>query len=88
KGFRPPNRKEYGAVNLRELSSVEGDAVGPDELRGAGLVHKRDKLIKILGNGDVDRPITVSAHAFSESARTKIEGAGGKVVILEERQGR
>ncbi|HEX2195739.1 MAG TPA: 50S ribosomal protein L15 [Actinomycetota bacterium] len=88
KGFNPPNRKVYGAVNLRELSTVDGDAVGPDELRAAGLVHKRDKLIKVLGDGEVDRAITVSAHAFSESARSKIEGAGGSVVVLDERTGR
>ena len=88
KGFNPPNRKVYGAVNLRELSTVDGDAVGPDDLRAAGLVHKRDKLIKILGDGDVDRAMTVSAHAFSGSARSKIEGAGGTVVVLDERTGR
>ena len=84
KGFTPPNRKVYGAVNLRELSTVEGDNVGPAEVRAAGLVHKRDKLIKILGNGEIDRSMTVTAHAFSESARTKIEGAGGTVVVLDE----
>ncbi len=88
KGFNPPNRKVYGAVNLRELSTVAGDIVGPDELRAAGLVHKRDKLIKVLGDGEIDRAVTVSAHAFSESARTKIEGAGGSVVVLDERTGR
>ncbi len=88
KGFTPPNRKVYGAVNVRELASVEGDTVGPDEVRAAGLVHKRDKLIKILGNGEIDRAMTVSAHAFSESARTKIEGAGGTVVVLEEQPSR
>jgi large subunit ribosomal protein L15 len=84
KGFTPPNRKVYGAVNLRELATVEGDTVGPDEVRAAGLVHKRDKLIKILGNGEIDRAMTVTAHAFSESARSKIEGAGGTVVVLDE----
>ena len=84
KGFTPPNRKVYGAVNLRELATVEGDNVGPDEVRAAGLVHKRDKLIKILGNGEIDRAMTVTAHAFSQSARTKIEGAGGTVVVLDE----
>jgi large subunit ribosomal protein L15 len=84
KGFTPPNRKVYGAVNLRELASVDGDTVGPDEVRAAGLVHKRDKLIKILGNGEIDRAMTVTAHAFSASARAKIEGAGGTVVVLDE----
>jgi large subunit ribosomal protein L15 len=84
KGFNPPNRKVYGAVNLSDLAEVEGDSIGPDELRAAGLVHKRDKLIKVLGDGEVTRALTVTAHAFSASARTKIEGAGGTAVVLEE----
>ncbi|MDQ3957879.1 MAG: 50S ribosomal protein L15 [Actinomycetota bacterium] len=84
KGFTPPNRKIYGAVNLRELAGVDGDTIGPDEVRAAGLVHKRDKLIKILGNGDIDRAVTVTAHAFSASARSKIEAAGGTVVVAQE----
>ncbi len=73
KGFRPPHRTEYGAVNLSDLTQIDATDVGPDELRSAGLVHKRDKLVKVLGDGDVDRALTVRAHAFSGSARTKIE---------------
>jgi large subunit ribosomal protein L15 len=83
KGFRPPVRKVYGSVNVADLSRIEGSEVGPDELRTAGLVRKRDRLIKILGAGEVDRKLTVRAHAFSESARTKIEGAGGSIEIIE-----
>jgi large subunit ribosomal protein L15 len=84
KGFKPPNRKEFGAVNVAQLSEVDGDTIGPDELRSAGLVHKRDKLIKILGEGEITRPVTVTAHAFSASARSKIESAGGTAVVLDE----
>lgn len=84
KGFTPPNRKVFGAVNLADLEAVSGDTIGPDDLRAAGLVHKRDKLIKILGEGEITRAVTVTAHAFSESARTKIEGAGGTAVVLDE----
>ena len=83
KGFTPPNRREYGAVNVAELEGLEGTELGPDELRGAGLVHKRDKYIKILGTGDISRKVTVRAHAFSETARTKIEGAGGTAEVIE-----
>lgn len=86
KGFTPPNRKVYGAVNVGDLAAVEGTAIGPDELRASGLVHKRDKLIKILGSGDIDRAVTVTAHAFSEAARSKIEAAGGKAEVVAERQ--
>ena len=82
KGFTPPNKKVYGAVNVGDLASVEGSEIGPDELRASGLVHKRDKLIKVLGVGEVDRALTVSAHAFSATARSKIEGAGGTAQIV------
>lgn len=81
KGFTPPNQKVYGAVNVSELEEMDVSDVGPDELRAAGLIHKRDKLIKVLGNGEITRAVNVTAHAFSESARTKIEAAGGTVTV-------
>ena len=84
KGFTPPNRKHYGGVNVSRLEEMSGDTIGPDEFRSAGLVHKRDKLIKILGGGELSRAVTVRAHAFSESARQKIEGAGGKAEVIAE----
>jgi large subunit ribosomal protein L15 len=84
KGFKPPTRKVYGSVNVADLERVDGDVVGPEELRGAGLVRKRDRLIKILGEGDVGRALTVRAHAFSASARSKIEAAGGTAEVIGE----
>jgi len=84
KGFTPPNRKHYGGVNVSRLQDMPGESIGPDEFRAAGLVHKRDKLIKVLGGGDLSRAVTVRAHAFSESARQKIEGAGGKAEVIAE----
>ena len=83
KGFTPPNQRVYGAVNVSELASLEGSEIGPDELRAAGLVHKRDKFVKILGTGDITRAVTVRAHAISEAARTKVEGAGGTVELID-----
>ena len=83
KGFTSPRRKHYGAVNLSQLAEMEGDTIGPDELRAAGLVHKRDKLIKVLGTGELERAVTVSAHAFSETAKSKIEAAGGTATVIE-----
>jgi large subunit ribosomal protein L15 len=88
KGFNPPNRKIYGTVNLSELAALEGSDLGPDELRSAGLVHKRHMLIKILGDGEIGRAVTVRAHAFSGAAREKIEGAGGKAEVLEQKAAR
>ena len=84
KGFRPPNQKIYGAVNVGDLGKLDGDEVTPELLHGAGLVHKRDKLIKVLGTGELDRKMTVRAHAFSEAARSKIEAAGGTVEVLNQ----
>jgi large subunit ribosomal protein L15 len=82
KGFTPPYPTSYGTVNLSSLARVEGDEIGPDELRSAGLVRKRDRLVKILGDGDIDRAVTIRAHAFSASARTKIEAAGGTAEVI------
>ena len=73
----------YAPVNLSDLESVSGDTIGPDELRAAGLVRKKAKLVKILGNGEVGRAVTVRAHAFSEGAKQKIEAGGGSVEVLE-----
>lgn len=81
KGFTPPNRKVYGAVNVGQLGDL-GSEVGPEELRAAGLVRKRDKLVKVLGNGDISKKVTVRAHAFSDAAKTKIEGAGGTAEVI------
>ena len=73
----------YAPVNLSELSDISGDTIGPDELRAAGLVRKKAELVKILGDGEVGRAVTVRAHAFSKSAREKIEAGGGSVEVLE-----
>jgi large subunit ribosomal protein L15 len=86
RGFTPPNRKQYGVVNLSEIDSLKGDQIGPEELRSVGLVRKRDTLVKILGEGEIGRAVTVSAHAFSSSARSKIEAAGGKANLIELRK--
>ena len=83
KGFTPPNRKEYGAVNVAELTELGLTEVGPDELRSAGLLRKRDKLVKILGHGEISKKVIVRAHAFSGSARSKIEGAGGTAEVID-----
>ncbi|MCA1839750.1 MAG: 50S ribosomal protein L15 [Actinomycetota bacterium] len=85
KGFKPPSPTRYGVVNVSELGDLTGDRVGPEELRAAGLVRKRDRLIKVLGEGELTRAVTVVAHAFSGSARSKIEGAGGTVEVLSTR---
>jgi len=81
-GFNNINRKEYNAVNLDKLQEVAEkfklDAIDVDKLVEVGVV-KRNKLVKILGNGELKSKINVKAHAFSKSAAEKIEASGGTV---------
>ena len=83
KGFKPPRRREYGAVNLAQIGDLGAKEIGPDELRAAGLVRKKDSLVKVLGDGEVKGAVTVKAHAFSASAKQKIEAAGGSTEVLK-----
>lgn len=83
RGFKSVNRREYQIVNLRELVKVDGDEVSPETLKAAGLVRSLKKPVKILGVGEVEGKISATAHAFSASAREKIEAAGGSVTVIE-----
>lgn len=84
RGFTNIFRKEYATLNVRDLARVfeAGASVGPEELRAKGLMRKNKAGIKILGEGDIDRALTVRAHAFSASARAKIEQAGGTCEVI------
>jgi large subunit ribosomal protein L15 len=73
----------YAAVNLGQLGDLSSDTIGPEDLRAAGLVRKKAELVKILGDGEIGRAIVVRAHAFSKSAKEKIEAAGGSAEVLE-----
>jgi large subunit ribosomal protein L15 len=79
----PANPTVYAPVNVGELARIERDEIGIEELRAAGLVGKKDVLVKILGDGEIGQAVTVRAHAFSKTAREKIEAAGGGVEVLE-----
>ena len=75
--------KVYAPVNVGELAELDRDEVGVEELKAAGVVRRKDNLVKILGDGEVGRTVTVRAHAFSKAAKEKIEAAGGSVEVLE-----
>jgi large subunit ribosomal protein L15 len=79
----PANPTVYAPVNVEELARMDNDEIGIEELRSAGLVGKKDVLVKILGQGEIKQALTVRAHAFSSSAKEKIEAAGGSVEVLE-----
>jgi large subunit ribosomal protein L15 len=86
KGFTNPNRTEFAVVNVARLGEVfeAGAEVTPESLRERGLIRAR-LPVKVLGNGDLDRALTVRAHAVSGAARAKIEQAGGSVQLLSRR---
>ncbi len=78
-------RDDYAVVNITDLESFDANAeVKPENLVTAGLMTpaKGRGLVKILGNGDIDRALTIHAHKVSAGARTKIEAAGGKIEII------
>ena len=81
-GFRNPNKVVFNVVNLDTISGLDGaTTVDPDALRSKGLVRKKGP-VKVLGQGDIDKAVTIKAHAFSQSAVVKIEAAGGTAEVL------
>ncbi len=82
-GFTQRNRVEYQVVNLGALAAIQEPSITPEVLRTRGLIGARKQPIKVLGDGEIGRAIQVSAHAFSGSAKTKIEAAGGTVSEID-----
>jgi large subunit ribosomal protein L15 len=83
KGFKNRNKEQFAVVNVERLEIFrKGSTVGPDELRARGLVKKRGK-VKVLGQGELTKELTVRAHAFSVGAVERIEAAGGTVEVVE-----
>ena len=77
------NRIEYAIVNLEQLNSFEaGATVCPQTLKEAGIIKKELDGVKVLGNGKLEKAITVKAHKFSKSAVAAIEAAGGKIEVI------
>ncbi len=83
RGFNNVNRVEFAVVNLSQIDKCEGSEIDRNVLVKAGIVRAADLLVKVLGNGEISRPVTVVAQKFSASAKAKIEAAGGKVVELK-----
>lgn len=82
RGFTNIYRKEYQVVNLEVLDRLNADNITPETLIEARLVRSKTRPIKVLGNGEVKKPLEVSAHGFSASAIQKLEAAGGKAILL------
>jgi len=84
RGFNVPFPQVVVALNLGDLERFDaGSTVNETSLRAARLVQGRDVRIKILGDGELTKKLSIEAHAFSASASEKIAKAGGKAVVLE-----
>lgn len=82
-GFTPRKRNVFSIVNVADLERFEISAVvDPQALAAAGLIKKERERVKILGDGELSRSLTVRAHAFTGAARQKIEAAGGKAEVI------
>jgi len=82
RGFTNVFRTEYQVVNIRDLADLEGE-VTPSALKARGRIRSVRRPVKVLGDGDLEVPLSVSAHAFSGAAQRKIEAAGGSITVLE-----
>ena len=83
RGFKNPFRREYQVVNLSRLQIFQsGEEVTPESLLEKKLIRKKGSPVKVLGKGQLSAPLHIRAHAFSKTAREKIESAGGKHEVI------
>jgi large subunit ribosomal protein L15 len=82
RGFTNIFRKEYTYVNVARLAVLEAQEITPELLVERGVVRS-GMPVKVLGSGEVEQALTVTAHKFSASARRKIEAAGGRCEVME-----
>ena len=82
RGFTNIFKTEYEVVNVERLASLNETEITPEVLRKAGVVTSKNTLVKVLGQGELSKALTVHAHKFSKSAQEKIDKAGGKITRL------
>jgi len=75
-------KKEYQIVNIRDLTAIKESPITPELLETLGIIRDGQGLVKVLGDGELKKPLTVQAHAFSRSAQDKIKNAGGKIELV------
>jgi large subunit ribosomal protein L15 len=88
RGFTNIFHKEYAILNVGALEKLEGDTFTPESLVASGVVKKLNAGLKILGNGELTRKISVQAHVYSKSALEKIQKAGGNAGVIEKTFGK
>ena len=85
RGFKNPARRIYETVNVGQLNKLTEETITPELMHSNRMVDiGKGNPVKVLGDGEVTRKFTVRAHAISDSAREKIEAAGGSVELLEQ----
>jgi large subunit ribosomal protein L15 len=83
-GFRPKRQNIFQLVNLKSLTRFkEGTVINGEFLKSHGLIKDVDQRFKILGDGELQKPLEIHAHQFSESAKEKIVKAGGKAELIK-----
>lgn len=83
RGFCNIFKKEYAIINIERLNIFnEDEIINPERLLEEGMIKKVGDGIKILGEGTLDKRLTIRAHRFSQEAKNKIESAGGKVEVI------
>ena len=82
RGFTNIFKIEYEVVNVERLAGLSETEITPAVLRKAGVVTSKTTLVKVLGQGELSKALTVHAHKISKSAQEKIEKAGGKINVL------
>lgn len=84
RGFNKRPKKGYHAVNLKNLGGLKKEtSVTPELLKDKGIIKGTVNFLKILGDGEINVPMNVKAHAFSKTAREKIENVGGKCEVIQ-----
>ena len=82
RGFTSKFKKEYQIVNIKSLNRIKEERITPELLEAKGLIKDKNKLVKILGDGEIKTPVVVLAHVFSNKAEEKIKGAGGRIEVV------
>ena len=84
RGFKNIFRKEYTIVNLSDLARFDASQkITPDLLKGTGIIRKSATELKVLGDGELTKPLSIAAHKFSETALAKIQAAGGRGEVIQ-----
>jgi large subunit ribosomal protein L15 len=82
RGFTNKFKKEYQIVNLSDLNRIKESTITPQLLEEKGIIKDKQKKVKVLGDGSIQNPISVAAHAFSKRALDQIQKAGGKIEVI------